>query len=810
MTAKDTTATPARVEPPAPLPLLGGLSAFGIAAALAAGGMLASLPGPIAAQNLRRPAEDAASRAASPSPEGPALPADTLPLNGIVVDSATGDPLPATLVRLLELERQDVTHDDGTFHLRRVPQGTYTLVVEHLGYRTARVPVRVDSTAPERVTVRLQVSAIDVTGIVVTATMGARSREESLRPTQIVSGRDLQRQLDVTLAETLEGEAGLASASMGPAPARPVIRGLGGDRILILEDGGRLGDVSSTSADHAVAAEASSAERIEIVRGPAALFYGSNALGGVVNVVRDEVPVALPDHPTGSVFLQGQSASEGAAGSVTYRGAIGEVGYRLEGNGRIAGNTRTPLGTLPNTGIESFGGAVGAAWVSDFGHAGSALRAYRNAYGIPPDSVSGHAAGVTVEMERDAYRGEVVFVQPGAFEEVSVTGAFLRYDHREIEVNGDVGSAYGQNTASAEVVARHGAAGPLDRGGFGLRGQWQGYTSNNGRAVMSSDELSAAVYAMEEVELDRLRVQGGARFDIHRVTPRGVQEVRGTPARERLFQNVSGSIAALYDVARGWRLGASVSRAFRAPSGDELFSQGPHLAAYTYEVGNPDLEAETGLGLDVFLRLERVGISAEVAAFWNEIADFSYPSNTGDVTGELFIYRHLNTDARFVGAELSGRWIVTGDLVLDTDVSYVRATNLATDEPLPLIPPLNGRTTLRWDRERFFFEGGWRGAAEQDRVPGRPELPAGSDGYCDEVGEGEPCRPVPGEFLATAGYSIFNVGAGYRWLTGHQVHSLTVRVENLTDEVYRNHLSRIKELSPEAGIGATLAYRIAF
>lgn len=735
---------------------------------------------------------------------------DSVSLSGTVVDSVTGEPLPASVVRMVELDRQDLTHDDGTFHLRRIPPGTYTLVVEHLGYRTQQRQVSIPPTGLPRLVIRMQTSAIDLPGLVVTATMGARSREESLRPTQVVSGRDLQRQLDVTLAETLEGEAGLASASMGPAPARPVIRGLGGDRILILEDGGRVGDVSSTSADHAVAVEPSSAERVEIVRGPAALFYGSNALGGVINVVREEIPVALPDHPTGTVLLQGQSVNEGGTGAAMFRDGIGSVGYRFELNGRTTGDLRTPLGPLPNTGLETWGGAAGAAWVSEFGHAGGAVRTYRNAYGIPPDTVSGHAEGVTVEMERDAYRGEAVFIRPGPFEEVAVTGSFLRYDHRELEAAGVIGTAYGQNTGAGEVVARHAALGPFDRGGFGLRGQWQGYVSDNGRTTVNSDEVSAAIYAMEELDFDRLRVQGGARFDVHRVTPEGVADVRGVPVRERTFRNVSGSLAALYELTRGWRLGASVSRAFRSPSSDELFSQGPHLAAYTYEVGNPELRAETGLGVDLFLRVDRPGISAEAATFWNEISDYSYPANTGDRRGDLYIYRHDNTDARFLGGELSARWSVTGFLVLEADLSYVRATNLTEDEPLPLIPPLNGRTTLRWDRERVFVEAGWRGAGEQDRVPRRPELPAGSPGYCDEVPAGEPCRPVPGEFLPTDAYATFNAGAGYRWFPGHQVHSLTVRLENVTDEVYRNHLSRIKELSPEPGFGATVSYRMTF
>ncbi len=686
------------------------------------------------------------------------------------------------------------------------------MLVEHLGYSSTERRVTVPWPAGERLRIELSPSVLDLPGIMVTATLGARTRKEAHSLSQVLGGRELQRELDVTLAETLDGRAGLASASMGPAPARPVIRGLSGDRILLLEDGERTGDVSSTSADHAVALEAGSAERIEVVRGPAALFYGSNALGGVINVIRDEIPSSLPDHPSGTVMLQGQSVSQGAVAAAHYKQAVGPLRLRVEGSARSAGDTRTADGVLENSDITTYSGGAGAAWLLGFGHVGGSARAYRSRYGIPPDPVLGHPEGVTVEMERDAYRGEVVVENAGGLGTLLATGGYTRYDHREIESGGSLGTAYGQNTANGELVLRHQALGPFSAGGFGVRAQWEDFISDNGRSVVQAAESSGAVYGLQELELASVLLQFGARYDVDRVVPEGVRDVRGVPARDRTFHNVSGSASGLWEFVRGWRLGASVSRAFRAPSADELFSQGPHLAAYTYEVGNPELEPETGLGADLFVRVDRPGISAEAGVFWNEITDFSHPANTGERRGDLFVYRFENTDARFLGAELSGRWVVSGDLALDVDLSYVRATDLAGEdgpEPLPLIPPFQGQTTLRWDRERYFVEAGWKGAAAQERVPTRPVLPPGS-AYCDEAPDDAACRPVPGDFLPTASYGILNAGAGYRWFPGHQVHSVTLMLENLTDELYRNHLSRIKELSPEPGFGVTLAYRASF
>ncbi|MFP4624696.1 MAG: TonB-dependent receptor [Gemmatimonadota bacterium] len=757
----------------------------------------------------RRWAWIAAAVLATSAPAAAAPAVDTLSLRGVVVDSVSGQPLPAAVVRLLELDRRDVTGDDGGFHLRRLRPGDYTLLVEHVGYRATARPVTVPRGTPAVLRVEMAASVLDLPGLLVTATLGARTRSEAHSLSQVLGGRELQRSLAVTLAETLEGEAGLAAASMGPAPARPVIRGLSGDRILVLEDGERVGDVSATSPDHAVAVEVGSAERIEVVRGPAAVFYGSNALGGVINVVREEIPVALPGAPTGLVTLQARSASRGGLAAATYRRAAGPVGIRLEASGRTAGDTRTPVGVLPNTGLATYSGAAGASWLGGPGHAGVAGRLYRSEYGIPPDSVLGHPAGVTVEVERDVVRGEAVLTGPipGTLE---ATAAFTRYDHREIEASGSVGTAFGKNSGTTEAVLRHDRLGPFASGGFGVRGGWEAFASDNGRSIVRSTALSGAVYGLEEIELGATLIQLGARYDVQRSSPEDVGEVRGVPARARVFRSVSGSASALWELAPGWRLGASASRAFRAPSADELFAQGPHLAAYTFEVGNPDLESETGVGADLFLRVDRPGLGLEAGVFWNEIEDYIYPANTGERRGDLFVYRAVNTDARFFGAEASGRWVVTGSVVLDGDVSWVRADNLAVGEPLPLIPPLQGRLRLRWDRDAYFLEAGWQGAARQDRVPERPALPPHVPRYCDEVPDGEPCRPVPGDFLPTGGYGTVNAAIGYRWFPGHQVHSVTLTLENLTDELYRNHLSRIKELSPEAGRGVTISYRASF
>lgn len=730
-------------------------------------------------------------------------------LSGTVVRAESGRPLHAAVVRVAGTARATVTDAEGHFRLAEVPPGPQTLVVEHIGYRTIREPV--DVTVGETVRLRLEMESSPVTleELVVTATLGARALSQALRPTLAVAGRELERKMEGTVAATLREEPGLSVRSMGPAPARPVIRGLGGDRILILEDGERVGDVSSVSADHAVAIDPLSARQIEVVRGPAALFYGSNALGGVINVVREEIPRELPEEGRVELAVHGQTASPGVAGSGTLTQAAGPLAFRLEGTGRTAGDLRTPLGTTSNTGLDTFNGAAAASWVGEWGHAGTSVRFFRSDYGIPPDPVAGHPAGVDVEQRRSGWRGEGRWGRGlGPFSEVVLTGSWTDYEHRELEASGEVGSRYGLITRTGEAQAMHEAWGPFTRGGVGVRLQEVRYGADAGRGLIRADELSAGLFVLEELELGRWEVEAGARYDLQRSQPRSGQPVRGVPVRERTFHSLSGSLALLHEVAEGVQVGVSGARAFRTPSPEELFSQGPHLAAYTYEVGNPELRSETGYGTDLFLRVGRETLRAELAGFWNEIDDFVYPENTGETRGNLFVYRFANADARFVGGEASLEWTLATDLRLDATASYVRGTNLLEDEPLPFVPPLSGHLDLRYEPERWFAMLGWRWVTEQDRVPTPPELPFGQE-YCPAGGEPDAtCRPVPGEFRPTPGHGLVDAAAGIRWELGGRDQSLTLRVENLADVEYRNHLSWIKELAPEPGRNVSLLYRM--
>ena len=706
-------------------------------------------------------------------------------IEGVVRDADSDEPLAGALVSIPASDRTAVSHGDGMFHIPVPGPRIYTLRVERLGYRT--VSLEVDASLEEVVVVEMEAHPIALPDLVVTGSVVARAANEVLRPTSVFAGEDLQRRLAGTLAETLASEPGLAVSSMGPSSVHPVIRGLSGDRILMLEDGERVGDEFASGPDHATAIDPSSARRVEVIRGPGAILYGSNALGGVINVVRDDVPSSVPHHLTGAFTLQGQSVSNAASGSLnlTY-GVTDHIPVRLELGLRSSGDLETPVGPLRNTSTDIREVSGGASWVDDWGHAGGTFRYYGNVYGIPGGFVGGHEAGVRVEMERTATRLRSVLRPRGIVESIEVDAGHTWYEHREIEPPDILGTLFKRQTVSGDVLARHGGWGPFSSGALGTRASWEDFGFGGSLFTPNSTQTSLAVFALEEVDLNPIRLEAGLRYDWVRVRPDREDPVSDIGhIRERSFGAASGSLGALAQLTPNFTVGASVARAFRTPSVNELFSEGPHLAAYAFEVGNPSLETERGIGIDLFARVAGNRLNAEMTWFRNAIADYVFPLETGELSRvRLPIFQFQGEDAVLTGFESALEWAPVGDLTVEAVASYVQARIEATEEPLPLIPPLQARFAVGYAPRNWFVEAETRVAARQDRT---------------------------GAFeTATDGYAVFDLSAGLRITVLGRLNVITVRGENLGNTVYRNHLSRVKEIMPEAGRSITVAYRVVF
>ena len=644
---------------------------------------------------------------------------------------------------------------------------------------------------------------------------------------------------------------------------QPVIRGLTGDRVLVLEDGQRPGDISTTAPDHAVTIDPMTARRVEIIRGPAGLLFGSNSLGGVVNVVRDDVPTErMARRITGAFTGQGESVNSGGVAHGAVRGGIGPMAWRVGGSWRTAGNTRAPRGVLPFSDLRGHDVGAGAALVDlttaqGTWRIGGAVRDVSSTYGVPASFAGvvlpgAHDGGVYVDLSRRSARVDGSWA--AAQQETSVTWRprvakanlstqFVRFEQSELERGGFVGTRFGQLMANGDALVQYvRRQGVPIRGSAGGWAQWRDFRAEGSFTGTRPGVLrSAALFVMEEMELDSLvggrmlRLQWGARWDVARIVPLDSTETALVrDVRTRAFRAPTGSIGLTLGATRGVSVGANVTRAFRPPAIEELFSAGPHLATYAYEVGNPQLRAERGTGLDLFARLERGVVRGEVSVFTMHMNDFIYQQPLIDtVTGEPVrdrrlrrynVYRAEQTDARMHGAEGRVEWQIPAlrGLSADATVSWVRGAQstasgvapssegAAAWQPLPAMPPLRARTQLRWEDRRWSVTWTIEAASRQARVPpvpstlGRTTCVLGQSQA--QAGPNAPAL-LPAEFCPTAGWMLVHLSTARRWFWGGQLHEVTASIDNLFDADWRDHLWRAKQVAPQPGRNLRMLYR---
>ena len=344
-------------------------------------------------------------------PAAPLYAAATGALAGHVVDSDTGEPVPWATVVIEGINRGRVSDTGGYFLFPALTPGLYILQTLHLGYRDARFEVRIEPGDTTHVDLWIGHEPLHMDETVVEDDH-ERPAAPLHKPEVLFSGSKLRQNLSRTIAETMDYEPGVAQRTMGPAPARPVLRGLSGDRLLVLEDGERTGDLSASSSDHAVAIEPMTTERIEVVRGPGTLLYGSNALGGVVNVVRGYVPSEQPQKRSGSFTLQGESVTGGLSAGLAFEQPLGPLAMRFDSSLRNAGDVATPRGPLVNTDIRTGNGSLGVSLVRSWGHLGVSGSLYDSEYGIPPDPIGSHPSGVSILLERQHLESRAEFLGP--------------------------------------------------------------------------------------------------------------------------------------------------------------------------------------------------------------------------------------------------------------------------------------------------------------------------------------------------------------------------------------------------------------
>ena len=634
-------------------------------------------------------------------------------------------------------------------------------------------------------TVSMDGNVVELQAILVTPDDDALANLEKTTDLALSEER-LDEKMGITIADTLSDEVGIAQRSMGRAVARPVIRGMGGDRVLILEDGERTGDKSASAADHAVAIDPSTAKNIKVIRGPASLIYGSNTLGGVVDVKRETIPQTLPSLPTADLKFQGESVNSGITATTGLTVPIGDLAWRLAWNRRIADDTRTPVGILENTSLSNINFSSGASVVKDWGHIGISGGRYRSDYGIP-GSPEGHISGVNIALDRQRYEGKLEYAfNDSILEKLKLHSTHTRYQHQEFESNKKLGVEFGVLTSNVSALAH------LDGDVIaGMWGEYRDHSTGGFYWTPHTREISIAGFYFNQRHANEFTLQGAVRYDFKRVEPftPGTETKAGT-VRRRNFGGVSGAVSGIYHWSDGLKTGGTMMKTFRAPGIEELFSDGPHLAAYSYEIGNSELGTEDGWGTEAFLRYSVGRVKLNLALFRNQIFGYLIPTNTGEkewgsgAAGWLWIYQYRGQDAILDGAELSVDAEIIPRLHAQVRMSHVRGT-LATNElPVERIPPLNGKVALRYVTQPLNLHVTARFSDSQHRL---------------------------GEFEEpTDAYIAYDVGCQYLFSIWGLQHQAVFAIENILDTEYRQHLSRIKAVMPEPGRNLKFLYRIGY
>jgi iron complex outermembrane receptor protein len=654
--------------------------------------------------------------------------------------------------------------------------------------------------------------------IIVTAIYG-RNRADILQGTSVVTGADLAREIRPTIGETLQRQAGVSATSFGPNASRPVLRGFQGERVRILQDGIGSFDVSNTSVDHAVVINPLTADRIEVLRGPASLIFGSSAIGGVVNVIDSRIPRRVPDEAVHvDASLTYGTAAEERSGSGRFDIPLSENfvvhfdgSYTKTDDLRIGGAVLTRAlrdqaaasgdaeiaeladlrNRLPNSAARTWEVAGGAAFISERANLGFSVSRYDSPYGIPvrytldPAGEEAEAVRLDVKQTRADLRGEFN-PESGFLDAIRFRGGFADYQHNELEEDGAVGTTFSQD----------GLEGRLDFVQRESKG-WQGASGlqflSRKLGIVGEEKFlprvrsrQFGVFTVQSFDLGVVRAEGGLRIE-RSILKAAADADLGTPAARRSFTALSGSIGGSVEFAPGWRIGLNGSYTQRAPSAEELFSNGPHAGTQAFEIGDPGFNREKSVGIEAVLRGSGDGWNVSASFYHSRFRDFIYETPTGDIEDDLPVFQFLQDSARHTGFEVeaSVRIATIGDFAINLDGvgDYTRA-RIRGGGPVPRIPALR-------------LIGGIE--AQSDTVNGRIEVER-VNGQ-DRIAAFE--TPTPGYTMVNASVSVKPLGADGPL-------NLVLSANNLLDVTARRHASFLKDFAPLSGRDVRLTARLSF
>ena len=645
------------------------------------------------------------------------------------------------------------------------------------------------------------------------------SSEGLSQAVEILEGKELLKDTQVSIGDTLANLPGIHSSSFGPASGRPVIHGLSGARVRVMEDRIDTLDASVTSPDHAVTVESFIANRIEVLKGPATLLYGSGAIGGVVDVHTGRIPHEIPATPaSGRVELRGNDNGDQTNAAGRIDGGAGAFAWHVDGFTREADPYEIPgfaesavqraseeeeggeeeeeeaFGVLPGSQFESDGGAFGVSYIGASGFVGVALSVLDSNYGLPGGHEHEHEEGEeeeeeeegnpTLDMEQTRVDVEVGWSDPiPGFESINFRAAVNDYEHVEIEPNGEVATKFTNEAVETRLELVYADAGQW-AGAIGAQFIDRDFSATGEEAfVPPVDTRSLGLFWLGERPLGDYDLETGFRVEWVEQNP--------SSGSSRDFFAPSASVGLVRDFGTGWRLGLLGDYSTRAPVAEELYSDGPHLATSSFELGNPQLDEESALNLAATLDYSNQSVEWVATAYLTRFNDFIYERATGEEEDGLPVLEYTQGDANVFGIDARARFAVAetniGRLFLTGDFDTVVAElDKSGNNKLPRTPPTRVGIGLELSGQRIDASINYRlvNSVERDKVADL-ELP--TDGY-------EDLRFYVGTTLALGERSL----------------QLFVQGRNLTDDEQRNHTSFIKDFAPLPGRTLEAGLRLEF
>ena len=724
-------------------------------------------------------------------------------LNGRILSLTTSQPLPNVNVYISDLQVGSATDKNGRFIIDNVPFKRIELEISNVGYRDTSFiyDINMEQFNLGEIFIEPEIIHFEEINVEIHTDLDPSKLPSSFS----LSGKGMQEKMKGSIAQTLENEMNVTIQSMGQGTTRPVLRGYSGDRFLITENGAEIGDLSQTSVDHALSMDLGGVEQIEIVRGPRTLLFGSNTISGVIDIQKNKIPVVEFDHMHTYLTSGYDTGNQGFFNSFSILTPIKNNNVRFSLNNRRAGNQKTPQGPLKNTSLNTTEGFIGLTRFKDHKRGTISIEHISMDYGIP-GSAEGHIDGVDMKMKKTTqklnYHQDIDLI---GFETFDLDQKFIQYSHSEFELNQKNPSVkLGQDIFLIQTKMTG-----LKRE-LGGSIQYRKFKAGGFYWTPNTTESNFSIFGFRERKIFGLTGQGAFRGEYSIVNPETRSDFsnidRNDVNRKKYgFLSLSGALIKSWEK---WQFSTTVMSVGRTPGIEDLFSDGPHLGSYSYEIGNPNLDLEKTIGIETSLQYKGDKLSFMMNGFFNNSPNFHQYTQMGECTepfvagkphpcagadfiewgsgssGWLYKYQMIGMKTQISGGEIqltySGkRFDIT------TDLSLVRGKDTSNQHYLPYMPA---------DKLKILFS-----TKSNQNFSGTLRLTRGF--RQNRISEFETITP---------GYFLTDIYGSYSFNAFKSSHRLIFQLSNLFDKTYYNHLSKLKLIMPESGRSISLQYRYLF